>query len=406
MRGDELTGLAIERWAHGGDGVGRPTEGPLAGAVVFVPGTVPGDTVTVRLEERRKRWARASVVTLERPSPHRVVPPCRSQPRCGGCPWMVGSTEVQARARLEILRFEARKRLGWSLAEAERRVELARLDGRTEGYRVRVRLAYAVRAGGRVTLGYRPPRSHQIVDEPSCPVAHPTIRAALGDVRAALATRGSGQGEVTLLAGREGVAGHVVPSRGLTWRLGPERVTVGATGHEVSAQASSFVQANPEVAAAIAGEIEATARELAGGRAVELFCGSGTLSGALLAAGYELDAYEVDPAAEGGFAAAWSEHPGARWHACDLLAAGVPDPAPAAPPDIVLLDPPRAGAAPVMPWIASSGARVVCLVSCDVATGLRDLRSLQDAGYRVARVTGYDMFPHTGHQELLAVARR
>ena len=72
--------LEITRLAHGGQGVGH-----LDGLIVFVPRTLPGDVVDVRLTERRKRHAFAELLALRQPSPQRVAPPCRLYDRCGGC---------------------------------------------------------------------------------------------------------------------------------------------------------------------------------------------------------------------------------------------------------------------------------------------------------------------------------
>ena len=78
---DPLEGtLEITRLAHGGQGVGH-----LDGLAVFVPRTLPGDVVDVRLTERRKRHAFAELLALRQPSPQRVEPPCRLYDRCGGC---------------------------------------------------------------------------------------------------------------------------------------------------------------------------------------------------------------------------------------------------------------------------------------------------------------------------------
>ena len=108
-----LQELEIQRWAHGGDGVGVPGSGPMAGVVVFVRGAVPGDVVEVEVVERRRRWARAALVAVTSPSTERVPVPCPIQAACGGCPWMPGSADAQATSRLAILKGEAAKRLGW-----------------------------------------------------------------------------------------------------------------------------------------------------------------------------------------------------------------------------------------------------------------------------------------------------
>ncbi|MGM0575810.1 MAG: class I SAM-dependent RNA methyltransferase [Myxococcota bacterium] len=401
-----IEGLYIQRWAHGGDGVGFPESGPLEGAVVFVPRTVPGDVVTVDVVKQKKRWARGRIVQVERPSPHRVDPPCSVQAACGGCPWMIGDSEAQAASRLAILQGEAAKHLGWDEETLRRRVRLALPTGPELGYRCRVRMAYRVEPGGRVILGYRAGASHEIVHVPTCVVASPRIRQILADVREWIGSAGAGEGEVLLVAGEEGVAGMVRPAGGVEWHVGEPEVTVRHGSFDVRAEPEVFLQANPAVTAAIADQVEEVARKHGGTHAVELFAGVGTLTIPLLKAGYRVTAYEVAEDARRLFeenTAPWGE---AEWHRADLLEAGIPIPQPERP-DLVLLDPPRIGAAPLMPWVRASGARLAVMVSCDVSTAMRDLATLVEGDHwHVESITGRDMFPHTGHQELVAVARR
>jgi 23S rRNA (uracil1939-C5)-methyltransferase len=151
-------------------------------------------------------------------------------------------------------------------------------------------------------------------------------------------------------------------------------------------------------------------------RAIELFAGAGTLTQALWAEGYAVAAYEVDAGAAAGFHAT-RERLGVapergRWCTNDLLVTGVPErlPGQEGPPDLVLLDPPRTGAKALVPWLRGTMARTVVYVSCDLATALRDVSELAGRGdrrrYDVTRLIAYDMFPHTGHQELLLVLER
>ncbi|MEZ4265811.1 MAG: hypothetical protein R3F39_05490 [Myxococcota bacterium] len=397
----ELSGLLIQRWAHGGDGVAIPEAGELAGAVVFVPRAVPGDVVRCRVVVRKKRWARAELVAVEEPSRHRREPPCAVQAACGGCPWMAGDAAAQAASRLAILAGEAEKRLGLDRAL----VRLAPEAGPAEGYRSRVRMAYEVDGRGGVRLGYRAASSHRLVDVPGCPVASPEIEASLPGVRAALAERGPGRGEVALLAGHEGVAGRIRQAGAASTAFGPDALTLGEPPFIVAADADTFVQANPFVSRAIAEQIEGMAREAGGRHAVELFAGAGTLTQPLLRAGYRVAAYESAAGARRWFELNVAGKGEATWHLADLHATGVPWPAPD-PPDLVLLDPPRTGAAEIMPWVRASGAATVLLVSCDVSTAMRDLALLIEGGYRVTDVIGHNMFPHTGHQEVVARAVR
>lgn len=383
----------VLRWAHGGEGVVVHAEtdtGP--GRVVFVPDVVPGDVVDLIVVEAKERWARARVERLVRPSPERVQVPCAVQDRCGGCPWMAGSARAQAASRRAILEGELHKRLGWSgpvtLVEAPAAF----------GYRQRVRLTWRSDARG-VRLGFLGKRSHDLVDITRCPIADPRIEAALPEVRA-LAAGTHGEGRVTLLAGEDGVAGAFDDGR----RFGPDAVTLRFGDHAQRLSPEAFTQAN----AAVTGELLAILERWARAAphrdkpAIELFAGGGTLTMALWRAGWTVVAYEVAEAARAAFEATRDAHGVApergRWHACDL-SIGVPLPAPAEP-SLIVLDPPRTGAAALMPWVKAAGATTIVYVSCDLATGLRDVASLLDR-YALREVVGLDMFPHAGHQEVM-----
>ena len=74
--------VAIERLAYGGDGVGHLADG----RAVFVPLTVPGDTVRIHLTHTAERFARGELEEVLSPSKNRVKPTCPNL-ASGGCPW-------------------------------------------------------------------------------------------------------------------------------------------------------------------------------------------------------------------------------------------------------------------------------------------------------------------------------
>ncbi len=392
--------LEILRWAHGGDGVAVGPAGPLEGRVVFVPGGVPGDRLLARTVEVRPRFARAEILRIEAPSPHRRTPPCEVQSTCGGCPWMVGDAAAQAASRRAILEGELKKRLG----ALPPRVSLRESPGEL-GWRQRLRMRAS---GGRLAFHGR--ASHSLVPVERCPVAVPALNAEIAARHRWLPA--GFEGRVTLLAGEDGVAMHLEPDDGAPFDVGPETVSVrfGDDAHPMTARA--FAQANGPVTAQVLADIGRLAGEVAVGlttpRAIELFAGSGTLTTALWRTGYSVEAWEVAADAQAPFAAT-RERLGVEpargvWHAADLLATGILTPSPSAAPDLVLVDPPRVGAAAIVPWLRRSGARRILYLACDLAAGLRDIQQvLELPAWRLGEVIAYDMFPHSGHQEVLFV---
>lgn len=395
-----LRGLDVLRWAHGGDGVAVPTAGPLQGVVVFVPGGVPGDRVTARVLKQKKRFARAEITQVERPSPGRREPQCAVQTSCGGCPWMAGDRPTQDFARLAILRGEVRKTLRWDDEALESRVTLAPASGGDYGYRRRVRLAWR-RNGPDVVLGYRGRGTHSVVPISRCEVAVEPINEALDAIRESIRELGAGAGEVTVLAASNGVGWSMLSDSGRRGRGGAESLAIEVDGEPLAVDAGGFVQGNGAETSAIARHVAEFVGRSEGGLAVELFAGSGTWTTGLLKAGYRVEAYELDGRARPAFETN-TRGGDAKLHVTDLLETGVPEPPPGRPA-LIVLDPPRIGAAALSTWMRVMAAPKVLMISCDVATGLRDAAALCDGpgDYEVARVTSYDMFPNTGHQELV-----
>jgi len=331
---------------------------------------------------------------------------------------MIGSAAAQARSREAILRGEVRKVLG---DEAVAAVAMAEPEpGGELGYRQRLRLGYAVGPHG-VKLGFRSRRSHELIDVERCAVAAESLNAALVGVREALRGQGMGEvGRVTLLAGRDGVAGWIEPEHGAGFGFGRDEVELELGSFRQVLGPRSFAQANAGVTGEILERLAAWGRGFATGaetgdgrrpHAVELFAGSGTLTMALWEAGFAVTAYEVDGRARAAFERTRAGRQ-AVWHEADLEL-GFPWPAPDTsawgPVDVVVLDPPRTGARALMPWVRASGAAAVAYLSCDLATGLRDVAELTASGggpYVVEAIIGYDMFPHSGHQEVLVLLGR
>lgn len=395
-----IHGLDVLRWAHGGDGVAVPSDGPLKGLVVFVPGSVPGDRVSVKITTRKRRFARGEILEIESPSSGRREPACVVQERCGGCPWMAGDPGTQTAARRTILEGEVRKTLRWNDTILAERVALAPTSGPEYGYRRRVRLAWR-RAGRDVLLGYRGRGSHRLVPISRCEVAEESINDALDEVRASIRGLGAATGEVTILAGSNGVGWSMLSESGQRGRGGEETLTLHVNGRPLQVSASGFAQGNGAETSAIAQHLEAFTGLTDGERAVELFAGSGTWTGGLLASGYEVEAYELDGRARLAFEANAAGGT-ANFYVTDLLETGVPEPPPGEAA-LLVLDPPRIGAAQLITWLRAVGAPRLFMVSCDVATGLRDTAALCEGtdGYEATQITSYDMFPHTGHQELV-----
>src|SRR6478672_2240722 len=101
-----MVSVHVTSMANGGAAVGR-----VGDLVVFVDGALVGETVRARITERRRSFARATVVEIDEPSPDRVTPPCPYFGPCGGCQWQYMTYGAQLAAKHEIVRDQFRRGL-------------------------------------------------------------------------------------------------------------------------------------------------------------------------------------------------------------------------------------------------------------------------------------------------------
>jgi 23S rRNA (uracil1939-C5)-methyltransferase len=416
-----VTRVQIVELAKGGDGVGRLPDGSRA---VFVPGTAPGDVVDVELTQQAGTL-RGTLRELVQASPVRVDPPCPFARACGGCDWMHVSGPAQREHRAQIVRA--------ALAQVAPDVPPIRRHDAPVAERYRTRARLAVRGtGGIARAGYRAARSHEIVQVQSCRILDVRLEQARGQLREWL--RGAhGMGDLSLYLGRGGLpalaldwdgelpasvfaqadarvqkgiwAGAQVALRGATAPavIGDAAAEcMGADGVTLRAPPDGFMQAFEAVNAMLVGR----ARELAacqGLPTLELFAGSGNLTVALARDTDQLETLESS--AEAVQAARHNlERRGLRAR----VRHGDAD-TPAVRPGVavVLLDPPRSGAAGAAKAIASSRVRRVVMISCDPATLARDVALLRgDGRFSLTSVDVFEMFPQTSHVETLVVMQR
>ncbi len=390
-----------------------------------MPGAAPGDRVRVRVVEQHGNYARAVVVHRCAAGPARRDPPCPWVDACGGCPWQHVDYAAQLAAK-----------------ETNVRESLARIAGVTPGtmlpilaapaewhYRHRIRLHSA--AGG--VLGYRRPRSHEIVAIGHCAIADPEISATLAPLRALTATLGTPLDDVEIATNGRGalvvdttargrfhdaddarirewlqrtpaVAGLGVRGRGWSRRFGTTELTVTAeaNGAPIVQRLGTFTQVNPAANRLL---VRTVVTMVGGGAPVlDLFCGAGNLSLALARSAPSVIAVDQDTAgvADGAASAAAAGLANVRFEdgAADrfLRRRGL------AGTEVVVLDPPRTGAVAAVQLLARLRPARIVYVSCEPSTLARDVRTLANAGYVVGRVQPIDMFPQSEHVETVLEA--
>lgn len=399
------------------------------GKVLFVRGAVPGDEVRVALREVHRSYAYADVTEVIRPAPDRRVPPCRYLPGCGGCPWQHITYPAQLRAKEDNLRSHLSRAGDLSGAQWRPMIE----SPSEFGYRHRLSLRVAA---GRV--GFFAGGSHQLVPVTHCmlgeaalggaiPVAEAWITRLRSDVRRleifaaadgarwVLAAEAHGPlaaidraACAAFLSAHGQVAGLVLAGKGSRRTFGEQRGALELEpGLRWVVRAGTFSQVSRAGNRALVQAVLEAGHFSAGERVLELFAGAGNLSFPVARRVAQVVAVEHSRlAVEDGAANALALGIGNCEFRRTTAALGVTAAHRSGERyDVVVLDPPRSGAAEVLPALLALAPARIVYVSCDPATLARDLRQLA-AAYRVSRVQPIDLFPQTYHVETVVCASR
>ncbi|MBX3704038.1 MAG: 23S rRNA (uracil(1939)-C(5))-methyltransferase RlmD [Steroidobacteraceae bacterium] len=415
---------------HQGRGIAR-----LGGKAVFVDGALPGEQVRLQRTVRRRRRDEAQMVEVLRPSPDRVTPRCAHFGVCGGCSLQHLDYQRQLEAKGRIV-AEQLERLGgvsplrW----------LPPLAGPAWNYRRRARLGCRyVERKGRVLVGFRERSSPLLADLRGCEVlagdagrlieplatlvGSLTIMRRVAQVEVAVADNATAlvlrvldpptAADLELLRAfeRRHAVEIYLQSGGLDTvaPLSPPGTPLGyglpGLPAGIRFAPTDFIQVNGEMnRRMVAATLELLAPRPTD-RALDLFCGIGNFTLPLaqrvaVATGVEGDPALVARAREN---ADRNGIANARFLAADLASpeagAGWGGDC-----DLVLLDPPRAGAREALPAIAAARPRRIVYVSCHAGTLARDAGILvKEHGFSLAAAGIMDMFPHTAHVESIAL---
>ncbi len=434
-RKGELLELEIDSLAFGGRGVARS-----GGYVVFVTGGLPGDRVRAEITKPKRKFAEARAVELLRGGEERIENRCLHEGEpCPGAPWQGLAYEQQLlhkRSQVD----EALRRIG-GLDD----FELEEIVPAVEDWRYRNKLEYSFGARDDETvLGFHAPgRWDLVIGAEDCLLASERGNAVRNEVREWARAeavppyeRRAGDGVLCNLVVREGRRSGQVQTRlvttparfpkppvdlhtvvdpgsggneGPTGVLGEEWLREELCGLEFEMSYGAFFQTNTEMAE----RLYAVAAEYAGlsgsERLYDLYCGIGTIGLTMAGQAGEVWGLELVPEAiadaernaeRNGIANARFVAGSARTGVRPLLEQ-------AGKPDVVLVDPPRAGLSQkIVRRVLECEAKRIVYVSCNPTTLAPNAAQLVEAGYRLRRVRPVDMFPQTPHIECVALFER
>jgi len=319
----------------------------------------------------------------------RVTPPCAHFGVCGGCDLQHLDDAHQLRYKVEAVR-ETLLRLGG--LEMPSQVEV--IPGAPWAYRSRTQLHADTTERG-LEVGYFERHSHDLVAVDQCPILVPELEELLPGLPGLL--RDASRRRLDLAAGDGGAVTAAPPVEGLPHGT----VTTRVGDFDLAFDARCFFQGHRQLLATL---VEKAVGDGEGEEAVDLYAGVGLFSLSLARRYRRVIAVESDT-----LAARFARN-NARLNrivnvavesvAAEAWVARRDDKAP--PPDRVILDPPRAGVSTrVRSWLFKRRIPHLTYVSCHPAALARDLRRIRQA-YRLDRVALLDLFPQTGHMEVVA----
>lgn len=426
MQSGETVELDVTGVAHGGVFVARQE-----GLVVFVPDAVPGERVRARITDVKKSFARAEALEVLDASPDRrphvwkqadisVAP----EGRPGGADFGHITLERQRALKAQVLR-EAFERFAGTEIDVDVRgpeevlgAEHPTVRGAADGTRYRTRMILHVDADGRI--GPFAARSHTVVPVDAYPLATPEIEAV------ALALRSAPEGRIDLVQPADGTIRTIRrPARTADRRRRfapkperpePEVVSELVGEREFQVDTGGFWQVHRAAAATLDRAVREALGELSSDAwHLDLYGGVGLFAAALgdLAGHARITTVESEPRAtkhaERNLEEFGAEAVTARVDRFlsrlsnqaslfdrEMLTRGV-----------TLLDPPRSGAGrEVVEAIADLGSSRVAYVACDPVALARDVGYFRGAGYELAGIQAYDLFPNSHHVEAVAVLSR
>jgi tRNA/tmRNA/rRNA uracil-C5-methylase (TrmA/RlmC/RlmD family) len=397
--------LVVGAPAAGGSFVARADDG----RVVFVRHALPGERVRARVTQEARSYLRADAVEVLEPSPERVERPCQyaGPGRCGGCDYQHVPLPLQRALKAQLVAEQLRR-----LAGVELLPEVEEVPGAPDGLGWRTRVGFAVDPAGRAGLHRH--RSSDLEPVDRCLIAAPGVEA-VGAQR--LPWPGAAQVEV---AASPSAAVVSVTSRtgrrprlpdvdaGLAVDGRAQRVPHGLVhevlGRRYEVRAGGFWQVHVGAAEALGRAVLDGLDPQPGDRVADLYAGAG-LFAALLAERVGSDGSVVAVEGDRGAVTDASRNLADLPHARTVHAAVTPEAVGRlGPVDLVVLDPPRAGAGlDVTAALARLRPRRLAYVACDAASFARDLRVLLDAGWSLDRLRALDLYPMTEHVELVAL---
>lgn len=362
--------IEIEKLSLGGSGIAKHQ-----GLVIFIPYSVPGDVLKIKIVEKKKNFAKAEIVEIIKAGPSRVQAPCHYYEKCGGCNWQHIEYSEQLRQKDLI----AREQLKEFITE---KTKLLPIQPSPEPFRYRNRVQ--IHFDGK-NFGFRERKSHKTINIEDCLITEESITSQFAKTKSNLK---SAQ-RVQLSLSQEG-----------------QLISSIEENHE---DLSGFSQVNRFQNEKLIKQVLEFSKYFSYKTIWDFYAGSGNFTFPLLnqhreahVIAVELNTDAVAQAQEKIKSLSLSPKK-ARFYLSDVgafLKRTLTEKS-----DLILLDPPRTGCSEeVMNNLSTQIFQKMLYISCNPSTLARDLRILitKNPHLRLSKMQVFDMFPQTDHIEVLA----
>jgi len=403
---DEIVELNLTALAYGGDALGRLSDGRM----VFVSFALPGEKVRARIVEEKRGFARADLVEVMDPSPQRIRPRCRHFASCGGCHYQNMPYATQLSAKEDILRDQL-LHIGKIESPPVKPIVASPAEW---NYRNHVqfhlsageKLGYMGARGGVIPISecHLPEPAinllwPQLEFEPDVPLERISIRRGEeDDLLLVLESEQAMPPEVEIETDISVV--HLNGDNAVVM-AGEDHVVMAVNDRRFKVSAGSFFQVNTAMAEKMVTRLLERLPLSPQATLVDVYCGVGLFSAFLAPRAGRLIGIESSPSACEDFAINLDE-----FENVELYEAPAEEVLPhlKLKPDVVLVDPPRAGLERrALDGVVALNPQTIAYVSCDPSTLARDAARLIAAGYRLVEVTPFDLFPQTYHIESISI---
>jgi 23S rRNA (uracil1939-C5)-methyltransferase len=409
MTSERLT-VRLEKLAYGGDALGRLADG----RAVFVPFSLPGETVCIHITEEKTGHVRAELVEVLEPSTGRIEPKCRHFGVCGGCHYQHLPYQTQLAFKTEILRDQL-TRIGKVMDPP-----VMQIIPSLTGWNYRNHVQFHLDSHGK--LGTIDTHRRSILPIRECCLPEPPLdllwpmlefESGLELERVSLRLGIDDQIMLVLESSSNSLPGleleadlsvvHLTGQDAVVM-AGEDHLTMRVNDRMFRLSAASFFQVNTAMAERMVTHLLENLQVSPTVTLLEVYCGVGLFSAFFAPRVGRLIGIESSPSACEDFVFNLDEFDNVELYegfAEEVL------PALDVRSDVVIVDPPRAGLAKsLLDALLTLGPRTLAYVSCDPSTLARDAARFIAGGYRLIQVTPFDVFPQTYHIESISIFQK